>query len=310
MHYRQPFSSPFSLQPMITMWNALRASLARGLLICLLLLLSSCSMLRLGYDQGPQLVWWWLDSYVDFSSEQAPHAKEAIRQWFTWHRTSQLPEYAALLSTLRAQIDDPVTPEQLCGWFQDLRTTIAPALDHSLQLSAPLVPSLNKAQWRHMEQRFAKSNDELRSDYLQPRAEERLEASIKRTVKRIENIYGDIDEAQRNLITAGIAASPFDPEAWLMERQRNQRAILSTLRRLAAEPNDADQVTTALRVLAKQIEHSIDPDYRAYQEKLMEYNCAFTARIHNSTNADQRRHAHDKLKRWETDLRVLTADAR
>lgn len=310
MHYRKPFPSSFSLQPMVTTWNALRMCLVRGVLICLLLLLSSCSMLRLGYDQGPQLVWWWLDSYVDFSSEQAPHAKEAIRQWFAWHRTSQLPEYAALLSTLRAQIDAPVTPEQICGWFQDFRTTIAPALDHSLQLSAPLIPGLNDAQWRHMEQRFAKSNDELRSDFLQPRIEERREASVKRTVKRIENIYGDIDETQRNLIVASIAASPFDPEAWLMERQRNQREILLTLRRLATEPTETEQTTTVLRALAKQIEHSIDPDYRAYQEKLMEYNCAFTARIHNSTNASQRRHARDKLKGWETDFRVLTADAR
>ncbi len=75
MHYRKPLLSSFGLQPMITTWNALRMSLARGVLICLLLLLGSCSMLRLGYDQGPQLVWWWLDGYVNFSSEQTPHAK-------------------------------------------------------------------------------------------------------------------------------------------------------------------------------------------------------------------------------------------
>ena len=289
------------------LWHTMRISLARGAIIALLFLLSSCSMLRLGYDQGPQLVWWWLDGYVNFSNEQTPHAKEAIRKWFTWHRTTQLPEYAAWLSTLRSQIGDPVTPAQICGWSEELRNTIAPALDHTMQLGAPLVPNLGEAQWHSIEQRYAKGNDEFRRDFLQPHAEERLAASIKRIVKRVENIYGNIDEVQHRLIVAGIEASPFDPEAWLAERQRRQHETLLTLRRLATEPAEAGHVVAALRGLVERVERSIDTDYRAYQVKLTEYNCAFIASVHNSTNPIQRQHAHDKLKNWETDLRKLSA---
>ena len=291
---------------LITLWRAMRISLARGAIIILLFLLSSCSMLRLGYDQGPQLVWWWLDGYVNFSDEQTPHAKEAIRKWFVWHRTTQLPEYAAWLSTLRSQIGDSVTSAQICGWSEELRNTIAPALDYTVQLGAPLVSNLSEAQWRSIEQRYAKGNDEFRRDFLQPHAEERLVASIKRIVKRIENIYGNIDEAQHRLIVAGIEASPFDPEAWLAERQRRQHETLLTLRRLATEPTEAEHVVAALHGLVERVERSIDTDYRAYQVKLTEYNCAFIASVHNSTNPIQRQHAHDKLKGWETDLRKLS----
>lgn len=304
------FYSSFDGQPLITLWNTLRTSLARGVIIGLLLLLGGCSMLRVGYNQGPQLVWWWLDGYVDFSSEQAPHAKEAIRQWFDWHRTTQLPEYAAWLSTLRSQVSDPVTPAQVCRWSEELRNIVAPALDHALQLSTPLVPGLGETQWRHIEQHYAKGNEEFRRDYLQPQAEERLEASIKRTIKRTENIYGSIDEAQRRLIATGLATSPFDAEVWLAERQRRQRDTLLTLRRLATTPVETEQVTTALRMLVGYVERSADADYRDYQEKLTEYNCAFVARVHNSTNSIQRQHAHDKLKDWETDLRNLTTHTR
>ena len=291
---------------LITLWHTMRMSLARGAIIALLFLLSSCSMLRLGYDQGPQLVWWWLDGYVNFSNEQTPHAKEAIRKWFAWHRTTQLPEYAAWLSTLRSQIGDPATPAQICGWSEELRNTIAPALDHTMQLGAPLVPNLGEAQWRSIEQRYAKGNDEFRRDFLQPHAEERLAASIKRIVKRVENIYGSIDEAQHRLIVAGIEASPFDPEAWLAERQRRQHETLLTLRRLAAEQAETEHVIAALRGLIERVQRSNDRDYRAYQVKLTEYNCAFIATVHNSTTPIQRQHAHDKLKGWETDLRKLS----
>jgi hypothetical protein len=284
--------------------------LTRNAVIGMLLLLGSCSMLRMSYNQGPQLAWWWLDSYVNFNSEQAPHAKEAIRQWFDWHRTTQLPGYAGWLSTLRGQINDPVTPAQVCRWSEELHNIVAPALDHSLQLAAPLVPGLSEAQWRHIEQRYAKGNDEFRRDHLQPRAEERLEASIKRTVKRAENLYGDIDETQRRLIAASLEASPFDPEAWLAERQHRQQETLLTLRRLASESVDTEHIVTALRTLVGHIERSTDADYRAYQIKLTEYNCGFIARLHNSTSPTQRRHAHDKLKHWETDLRTLAAENR
>lgn len=305
MIIRIPLRSPSDRHTLITLWNALRLSLARIAIIGLLFLLGSCSMLRMGYDQGPQWVWWWLDGYVDFSSEQTPHAKKAIRQWFDWHRKTQLPEYATWLATLHDQLGDSVTPAQVCRWSEKLRDIAAPALDHALQLSAPLVPGLAEAQWRHIEQRYTKSNDELRRDYLQPHAEERLEASVKRIVKRAENIYGRIDKAQRRLIAAGIEASPFDPEAWLVERQRRQQEILLTLRRLAAEPTGTEHVTATLHMLIRHIERSADAGYRDYQIKLTEYNCDFIARVHNSTSPIQRQHARDKLRSWEADLRTL-----
>lgn len=267
-------------------------------------------MLRMGYNQGPQLVWWWLDSYVDFSSEQAPHAKEAIHQWFNWHRTTQLPKYAAWLSVLSSQIDDTVTPNQVCGWHKELRNTLAPAFDHALQLSVPLVQGLGEAQLSRIEQRYTKGNEEFHNDYLQPIIEDRRKASIKRTIKRIENFYGDIDETQRRIIIDSIIASPFDPEAWLAERQRRQNETLLTLRNLIAESIETGHIVTALRTLIEHIERSSDADYRIYQTKLTEYNCAFIAHFHNNTSNKQRRHAHDKLKNWETDLRILANDIR
>ncbi len=279
-------------------------------MIALLVLFSGCSMVKLGYDQGPRLAWWWLDGYVDFSREQKPHAKQAIQQWFGWHRSAQLSKYADWLSAVRSQINDPLTPEQVCRWSDELQDIIAPAFDHAVQLGTPVVLSLGEAQWHYLEQRYVKSNDELRRDYLQPNPKDRLKASIKRSVKRIENLYGNIDERQRNLIIASIEASPFNPEVWLLERQRRQQVTLSTLEQLATESIQAEQAAAILRTLIKYTYRSDDPEYRTYQVSLAGYTCGFIARMHNSTTSSQRQHAHDKLKNWETDLRTLMADNR
>ncbi|UJP05525.1 MAG: DUF6279 family lipoprotein [Nitrosomonas sp.] len=280
------------------------------ILVALMLLVNGCSAIRVGYNQGPFLAWWWLDGYVDFNQEQTPHAKHAIHQWFVWHRHAQLPAYADWLAAVRNHIGGPVTSAQVCQWSDELQAMIAPAFDQAAHLSATVVPHLGETQWRRLERRYAKSNAELRHDFLQPDPEDRRRASIKRTVKRIENLYGDIDETQRRLITTSIDASPFNPEAWLTERHRRQQIALLTLRRLAIESSDTAQTEAAIRELIQHTYRSDDPGYRAYQLQLATYTCDFIARMHNSTSLVQRQHAHDKLTSWETDFRTLAEDSR
>ena len=109
------------------------------------------------------------------------------------------------------------------------------------------------------------------------------------------------------MITAGIAASPFDPQAWLAEREKRQRETLQVLRRLGSERADRDRILAALRALAERAETSPDPDYRSHQQRVADYNCAFAAQIHNATTAAQRKEARDRLKGWGDDARSLMA---
>jgi hypothetical protein len=128
---------------------------------------------------------------------------------------------------------------------------------------------------------------------------------VKRAVSRAEQLYGRLDAPQRKVIAEGVAASPFDPQGWMEERKRRQRDTLVTLRRLLAERADRDQRVAALRALAERSQRSPDPAYRAYQQRLVDYNCAFAARIHNATTLAQRQKARANFKEWEEDLRAV-----
>lgn len=273
----------------------------------LVLLLSGCSALRLVYGNGQQLAWWWLDGYIDFASDQTPRAKGAIDRLFDWHRSTQLGDYTATLAALQGVIAEPTTPALACQWQRRLRDLVEPALDRSLALGAELVPGLGEDQLRHLEGRFAKNLQEMRRDFLQATPEDRRQAALKRTVERVEQLYGRIGDAQRQVIVAGLAASPFDPEAWVAERQRRQQDTVQTLRRLVAEKPPREQIAAALRQLVERSERSPDPAYRAYQQRLAEYNCGFAARIHNATTPEQRGTARERLKGWEDDLRSFLA---
>lgn len=271
----------------------------------ILVLLQGCSAVRLAYGNGPQLTWWWLDGYVDFSREQAPLVKGALERYFDWHRATQLPDFVALLASARAQVLEPTTPAAACRWQEQIRARLDPSLERALGDAADLLPALGEAQFRHLEQRYAKIMDEMRSDYLQPDPALRLRESQQRAVDRAERLYGTLEAPQRRVIRDGVVASPFDPEAWAAERARRQKDTVQTLRRLVAERADRDTRVAALRTLVARVERSPDPAYRAYQIRLNEYNCAFAAQIHNATTPAQRRQASANIKDWEDDLRAL-----
>jgi hypothetical protein len=297
---------------MITMLSAMRPSRWKTWIIGMLLALpvawmGGCSSVPLAYNNGPQLAWWWVDGYFDFSRDQSPAIKQGLDKLFDWHRSTQVALYLPILGAAQAQVAEPTTAALACRWQDQVRELLEPTLERTLNGAADLLPSLGEAQFKHLEARYTKVLAEMRDDFLQADLAERHRQSVKRVLERAERLYGRLDEAQRRVIDAGVAASPFNPELWWQERQRRQRDTVQTLRRLAAEKADRDLRLAALRTLVARLERSPDASYRAYQLKLADYNCSFAAQIHNATTPAQRKQARETLNGWETDLRQLMA---
>ena len=269
--------------------------------------LLGCSALRLTYDQGPTLAYWWLDGYADFSAEQAPRVRQALNDWFAWHRATQLPEYAQALAALQGLAVDKVTAAQVCqaqdGWQRRLEL----AFDQAVPALAEQVRALSPEQLAHLERRQARKHEELAEKYLQPDPAERQKATLGRTVDQAELLYGTLEEPQRRLLAATLLISPFDPERWLAERRQRDAELLRRLRLWQAERADPSTVQAGLRRLALETVRSPRADYRAYAARLREANCALIAQLHNATTPAQRQRATSRLRGWEDDLRALAA---
>ncbi len=272
--------------------------------------LTGCSALRVGYSQAPDLIYWWLDRYIDFDDDQTPKARDAIDQWFAWHRRTQLPDYADLLVRAQKEVLVDTTPARVCDWQRELLKRAHTAYDHAEPAAAEIVLTVTTGQIAHLEKRYAKNNEEFRDEYLQADPAKRAKKNLERTLERAEMLYGRLDDAQRNRIGEHLARSPFDPEIWLAERQQRQQDALRLLRSIGADGTmSREQAARALRGYIERLERSPRDDYRRYAERLSEFNCTFGAAVHNGTTAAQRRAAVKKLASWEGDLRVITAQA-
>ena len=277
------------------------------IILALMTVLSGCSAVRLTYDQGPLLAYWWLDNYADFSSDQAPRVKRALADWFSWHRATQLTDYAQGLASLRAMAANPVTitPAQACQVADSWQLRAEKAFAQAVPAVAEQLRSLTAEQVAHIERRQLDQQEELAAEYRQADPAERQKAALGRTTDRAESLYGPLDDAQRRLLAAGLAGSPFNPALWQAERRQRQADLLGQLRQWQQDKPDAATAQQAVRRLTADTTRSPRPDYAAYAARVKQANCALAAQLHNSSTAAQRQHAIDKLKGWEGDLRAL-----
>jgi hypothetical protein len=288
--------------------------------VALALLLAGCSALRIGYSQAPTLAYWWIDGYVDVNGEQTPLLRNAIDRWFDWHRRDELPQYAVLLARAQREALEPqLTAQSMCAWRDVVQARLDAALEQATPALATLLLSLTPEQIRHIERKLAKDGVTMRADFAQADRGERAKAALKRTLERFEGFYGRLDEAQRERLAQLLAISSFDPERWLAERERRNRDLVQTLTQVTKDARGLDSAgaqslaLSTVRTLVERAQRSPRADYRAYQERLAQENCALTATMHNLMTPAQRRNARDKLKGWEDDLRAIagatTADA-
>jgi hypothetical protein len=287
--------------------SRLRIIVVLAVAVCALV---ACSAVRFGYNQAPELVYWWLDGYADFDDAQSRRVRELVAEWFAWHRRTQLPDYARLLARAQAEALADTTPERACGWWNTLRERGELAMTQALPAAAELMPALSTTQLAHVQHRQAKSNEDFRNEYLAADAPQRLKDSVRRTIERAEILYGRLDDAQRERVAKLVAASPFDPELWLAERKERQREALQMMRHFVEDPPGREAALTTLKIYVDRLMRSPREGYRRYDDKLTLYNCAFAASLHNSTSPAQRQAAAAKLKNWEIDLRALAADAK
>ena len=277
----------------------------RWIILVLTTALSGCSAVRLTYDQGPLLAYWWLDNYADFTTDQTPRVKGALADWFSWHRATQLTDYAQGLAGLRAMAANPITPVQACQVADSWQRRAEKAFAQAVPAVAEQLRSLTAEQVAHIEQRQLDKQQEMVAEYLQADPAERQKAALGRTTDRAESLYGPLDDAQRRLLAAGLAMSPSNPALALAERRQRQADLLGQLRQWQQDKPDAATAQQAVRQLAADTTRSPRPDYAAYAARVKQTNCALAAQLHNSSTAAQRQHAINKLKGWEGDLRAL-----
>ncbi len=271
-------------------------------------LLQACSAIRLVYNQAPELLYWQLDGYVDFTDAQTPRVRDDLATLMLWHRQEQMPRYAQTLAQAQSLLQSagPVQPEQVCAVLQGFQATLPAFTERFAAASAWLPASLTPAQFNQLQAKWAKGDTEFREEWLDANPKEVFERRLTRFVDRSETFYGRLSAVQRELLREHVAASPFDPAIASAERQRRQQDLLAAVRLSAAADSDA-QRAAPLVAWANRALQPPEPAARAHLQANLRHACVGIARLHNSTTEAQRTRALGVLKNYERDALQLAA---
>lgn len=291
-------------------------------LVATLFTLGACSTARLAYNQAPNLLYWWLDGYMDFNGMQSDQARQDIDAFLAWHRSTELPIYALQLQQWQTLATQDISPAQVCTQFDAVRAAVQRASERSLEPLTRLALHLTPEQQVHLQRYQTKSNESFEKDFMRGSAAARMSQRLEKAVDRSEMLYGRISPAQRELLQTSLQQSPWDAQKTQQERllrQADLRQTLQVIQSMASagetngvgngngnSPVNAAALKASRSYLAR-VMNSPTPGYSAYSQAQVQHGCIQFAALHNATTPEQRANAVRVLKGYEDDLRALVA---
>ena len=299
---------PRSKQPS-TMNYALKAALS---LICVLLL-GSCSILESLYENSPQLVFWWLDSYVDFKDAQVSNVKEELKALQKWHRETQLPQMLLWTQDLIPLAALDLSPEQTCGLEQKALQTVPEVMERLSPSIAKIATTLSAEQLKNIQSTFEKKDKEWRKEWMSGSLEDQLEHQTEKGLEQARDLYGRISNAQKLELRDLAQHSGFEPSKSLAIKRYRQEETLKALEKIRLLKQRGDLTTEAQTKAAELVVRDWlngsfrpkDPELLQYSEHRLRVNCEAVASFHNKTTAEQRSKARKKLVFYESVIAKL-----
>ena len=269
---------------------------------------ASCSLVRLGYNYGESISYWWLDSYVDFDAGQKEWFSERLANWFAWHRKTQLADYANLLAQEQQRLQHPVTQAELLAEYGAFKKRVVVAIDKVLPELADLALSLQPSQIAHIEKKFASTNATYRKDFLRGDTEQRQKFRYEKVMEQAQYWFGSFSDEQKSLIRKHSDARVLNNELRMAVRLQLQQNLIGLLKKVQTEKPAHDATVLMLKEYTNSIvEHYGGVEHQAFFDASRDGMANMTMAIINCTTATQKEHAVKRLQSWIDNFNVLAA---
>ena len=201
----------------------------------LLVVLAGCgSTTRLVYDNGATLLRWRATSYLDVHGAQAKDLDQRIESFLDWHRRHALPQYAQIADSGARRIERGLTRADLEWGYDAFRAQLAEGLRVAARSMAPLLDSLTAEQTAHLAQRMTEDNEKFKEEYLSGGEPDGRARRARRNVKRLEEWFGPLSEAQRAEVARYSERAPLTDALRAQDRLRRQAELLAIVRTKSA----------------------------------------------------------------------------
>jgi Family of unknown function (DUF6279) len=278
--------------------------------LLLVWLLGACSAIKIAYNQSPELIYFWLDGQLDFSSAQSLKVRDDLASLHEWHRRTQLLVYVELLRNIEQKMTVSLTANEVCAFVDDARDKLDAVINQAEPAIVATAINLSPTQIRHLEQRNSKANTEWREKWLDANPSSLAKLRLTQYEDRLEMLYGKLTDTQRERLREVVQAARFDGTPGYRERLRRQRETVETLQSVMGGKLPLAQSQALVHAYLRRSLTSPDPAYREHLNGQIQAACELVSRVHNMTTAEQRATAIKRLQAYQRTARELLTVSR
>lgn len=278
-------------------------------LIVVMLLAAGCSSMRLAYNQGDTLLYWWLNAYLNLDADQGEWVRQDIDRIFQWHRKSQLKDYAQLLATGQRQLAGNLTEAELMADYREIKARTDVLALKAVPELADLARSVHPEQIAKMEKKFRSKNEDYRDKFLSGDTEKRQKRRFKKSMQQLELWFGNFSRAQEAVLRKVSDARPLNNEIWYEERLLRQKKIVALLRKVQQEKLGKEQSTALVEQLVKDILGRFDaPERKAFFDASIGGTIQIVLTAVRIATPEQKAHAQRRMQGWIDDFKELATE--
>ena len=278
--------NPTSLQPeSLTTHKAKLSNLPKRapLIISLILLISACSFKTL-YNRLDYMIPSYVEGMVTLDHVLEEEVEQRAQALISWHRNTQLKQYADLLRTFQQDIRSPLDEQRVLHHIttmQQLWETLENEINEEM---AELLPLLNAEQREELFESIEDKNEDFYDEYIDIDDEDRIEQYIDTTTDNFENWLGHITEQQQTAIEQAMPRLT-DSAALRLEQRRLWQ---SSIRQILASTDTLEIKTERLRQFFDDFSMNDSPQLAAASDNNKKIFAQLTANIINQATAEQK----------------------
>jgi hypothetical protein len=270
-------------------------------LLLVIALLASCSS-SFVYNRLDWLIPWWVDGYVDLTREQKESLRDQLMPLLQWHRQEELARYREILDQVEAEMENPVTADQVQAWGEELFEASQRVEKTMLKLALEFGATISDQQMSEFIASMEEQQLEFEHEFLSRSDKEYSKENAKDLERLLDRLLGRLTRNQKHrLLQAAQAMQRFDA-VWLEDRSLWLAQLEPLLSRQAGWQDKVMQ--------AYEWRESNRPPQFA---RIIEYNTRVISQaiadILNSRSTKQDEHARQEIRQLRETLEKLMRDS-
>ena len=253
------------------------------LIISFILLVSACSF-KTFYNRLDYLIPSYVEGMVSLDDVLEEKVEQRADVLVSWHRNTQLTQYADLLRTFQQDMESPLDVQRVMqhmATIQELWRALEVKINEEM---AELLPLLNGEQREELFESIDDKNEDFYDEYVDLDDDDRIEQYIETTIESYENWFGSLTAEQEQAIEKAATGLGSSAALRLAQRRLWQRNIQDIL-----DSYDTEEVRTErLQQFFDRFNINGQPQLKAVSEANKKVLARLTVEIINQATADQK----------------------